>query len=408
MADSKPAVLDVAGSSLVVGSQTRVRANVKLIGLLALGHLVIDVNQGTLSALLPFLKNVHGLSYAQTATIVLVGNLTSSVLQPLFGYLSDQVARRWLLPFSILLSGIGIALTGLAPSYGAILALVIVTGLGVAAWHPEGYKTATLIAGDRKATAISWFSLGGNVGIALGPPVMTMLVASVGIMGTLGMLGPSLLMAALILAALPLMGRAVPVPRTTAAYARGVNMPGAMAVLILVVMIRSWTTLGFTTFVPFFYLDVLKQDPRIVGLVLFVFLGSGALGTMFAGPLADRLGVLVFIRWVFLATIPFGVLFMLTDGILRFVMLGMFGAILTGSFSVAVVLAQAYLPRNAGMASGLIVGFAFGTGGVAVTLLGVIADHYGVTAALWIGVLLPLLGFVVARWLPSPRAADAR
>ena len=408
MADSKPAVMDAAGASLVASFPTRVRPNLKLIGLLALGHLVIDVNQGALSAILPFLRNLHGLTYAQAATIVLTANLTSSIVQPLFGYLSDQTARRWLLPVSVLLSGLGLALIGIAPTYGGILTLVMVAGLGVAAWHPEGYKTATGVAGDRKATAIGWFSLGGNVGIALGPPIITTLVATLGISATLGMLGPSLIMAALLLVALPGIARTAAAPRAAAAATRGVNMPGAMALLISVVMIRSWTTLGFATFVPFFYTDVLKQDPRMVGPLLFIFLGGGALGTVFAGPLADRIGPRVFIRWVFLAALPFGVMFMLTEGLARLVALGIFGAILTASFSVSVVLAQAYLPRHAGMASGLIVGFAIGTGGVAVTLLGMIADHHGLSTALWISTLLPIAGFAVARLLPAPRAADSR
>jgi MFS transporter, FSR family, fosmidomycin resistance protein len=408
MADSRPAVLHTAGSSLITSLPTRVRPNLKLIGLLALGHLVIDVNQGALSAILPFLKDLHGLTYAQAATIVLTANLTSSIVQPLFGYLSDQSARRWLLPISVALSGLGLGLIGVAPSYGAILTLVAVAGFGVAAWHPEAYKTATGVAGERKATALGWFSLGGNIGIALGPPIITTLVATLGIAATLGMLAPSLVMAALVLAALPVMRRAAAVPRVVAAHGRGVDMPGAMALLIAVVMIRSWTTLGFTTFVPFFYTDVLKQDPRLIGPLLFVFLGGGAIGTVFAGPLADRLGPRAFIRWVFLAALPFGVMFMLTDGLVRWIVLGMFGAILTASFSVSVVLAQAYLPRRAGMASGLIVGFAIGTGGVAVTLLGVIADSFGLSTALWISALLPIAGFAVARFLPAPRVADTR
>jgi FSR family fosmidomycin resistance protein-like MFS transporter len=408
MADSKPAVLPAAGSVLAAEVASRARPNVKLIGLLALGHLVIDVNQGSLAALLPFLKRAHGLSYAQAAMIVLMANLTSSVIQPLFGYLSDQTARRWLLPTSIALSGVGLALTGIAPSYSVVLVLVVVTGIGVAAWHPEGYKTATGVAGPRKATALGWFSLGGNVGIALGPPVITALVTALGLAGTLGMLAPSAAVAMLILAALPLIASAAAPPRAAATAARGVNMPGAMALLILVVTLRSWTTLGFTTFVPFFYIDVLKQDPRLVGPLLFVFLGAGALGSVFAGPLADRWGVRPFVRWVFLAALPFGVLFMLTDGVARFVMLGLFGAILTASFSVSVVLAQAYLPRNAGMASGLIVGFAIGTGGLAVTLLGLVADHYGVSVALWISALMPITGFAAARFLPAPRSLAAQ
>ncbi|OGL06694.1 MAG: hypothetical protein A3H48_02580, partial [Candidatus Rokubacteria bacterium RIFCSPLOWO2_02_FULL_71_18] len=288
----------------------------------------------------------------------------------------------------------------------ALLLLVIAMGLGVAAYHPEGYKTATGVAGDRKATALSWFSLGGNVGVALGPPAITALVTALGVGGTLGMLVPTLVVALLLLAVLPAFSEASAPRAAQTAAARGVNMPGAMALLILVVMIRSWTSLGFTTFVPFYYIDHLKADPRLVGLLLFVFLGAGALATVAAGPLADRWGPRPFMKWVFLAAIPFGALFLQTRGVFAFVMLGLFGAVLTSSFSVSVVLGQAYLPRNAGMASGLIVGLAIGTGGLGVTALGWIADRWGLPAALWISALMPLAGFVAARFLPAPKDAQ--
>ena len=407
MAESKPAAYEATAAVPFVGSAIGVRPHTKLIGLLALGHFVIDVAQGSLPAVLPFLKQMHALSYAQVAMIVLVGNLTSSIVQPLFGYLSDQVARRWILPLSVFVAGAGIALVGLTPGYGAVLALVVVMGLGVAAWHPEGYKTATVVAGDRKATALSWFSLGGNVGIAVGPPLMTALIVGFGAAGTLGMLVPSTLIGLLLLAALPMFTREVMAPRALRARKEGATMPGAMALLILVVSVRAWTTLGFTTFVPFYYVDTLKADPRIVGVLLFVFLGAGALGTVVAGPIADRVGPRPFMTWVLLAALPFGVLFLLSSGPLAVVMLGLFGAILTSSFSVSVVLAQAYLPRHAGMASGLIVGFAIGLGGVGVTVLGRVADRWGVPTALWISALMPLLAFALTRLLPAPRDATA-
>ena len=404
MADSRPAAYEGPAAAAFAATVDRVRPHTKLIALLSLGHLVIDLNQGSIPAVLPFLKSAHALSYAQAATIVLVANLTSSVIQPLFGYLSDRTARRWILPASVIVSGLGLALTGVAPGYGGVLALVLLMGLGVAAWHPEGYKTATGVAGDRKATALSWFSLGGNVGLALGPPAITFLVTGLSVAGTLGMLAPSLLAGALLLAALPGITRAAaPVRHATTARAHGVNMPGAMALLILVVTIRSWTSLGFTTFVPFYYVDYLHADPRLVGPLLFVFLGAGAVATVIAGPLADRWGPRAFMQWVFLAAIPFGILFLKTGGVTAFVMLGLFGAVLTSSFTVSVVLGQAYFPRNAGMASGLIVGFAIGTGGLGVTALGWVADHYGLPSALGISALMPVAGFVAARFLPAPR-----
>jgi MFS transporter, FSR family, fosmidomycin resistance protein len=407
MADSKPAAYDTPAAQALVASITdRGRPNAKLIALLSFGHFVVDLNQGSLPALLPFLKSAHQLSYAAVATIVLAANVASSIVQPVFGYFADQTARRWMLPASVLLTGVGFALMGLAPGYGPLLGLVVAMGLGVAAYHPEAYKTATSVAGERKATALSWFSLGGNVGVALGPPVITALIIGVGLAGSLGLLAPTLVAAALLLAVLPALSQGA-TPRA-AASARGVNMPGAMALLILVVTIRSWTSLGFTTFVPFYYIDVLGADPRLVGLLLFVFLGAGAAGTVIAGPLADRWGPRAFMQWVLLAALPFGVLFLMTQGVLAFVMLGIFGALLTSSFTVAVVLGQAYLPRNAGTASGLIVGFAIGAGGLGVTALGWVADQYGLPAALWTSTLVLVLAFVATRLLPSPSVPDAR
>jgi len=409
MADSKPAVYSApAAPGLVASTAQAIRPNAKLIALLSLGHFVVDLNQGSLPAFLPFLKTAHQLSYSAVATIVLAANVASSIVQPLFGYFADQTARRWMLPASVLLTGGGFALMGLAPGYAALLGLVVVMGLGVAAYHPEAYKTATGVAGAKKATALSWFSLGGNVGVALGPPVITALVTVVGLTGSLGLLAPTLIASALLLAVLPAFSQSAAPQAAAAVAVRGVNMPRAMALLILVVMIRSWTTLGFTTFVPFYYIDILGADPRLVGPLLFVFLGAGAAGTVVAGPLADRWGARAFMRWVLLAALPFGVLFLLVRGPLAFVMLGTFGALLTSSFTVSVVLGQAYLPRNAGTASGLIVGFAIGAGGLGVTALGWVADRYGLPAALWISALTPLLAFAATWFLPAPRVHEAR
>ncbi|PYN14495.1 MAG: hypothetical protein DME06_04815, partial [Candidatus Rokuibacteriota bacterium] len=192
------------------------------------------------------------LSYAAAGTVMLMATVTSSVIQPLFGYLSDRSARRWILPASVALAGIGFALTGFTRSYPVLLGFVVLMGLGVAAWHPEGYRTASNVAGDKKATGISWFSLGGNVGIALGPPVITLLVTTFGLAGSLGLLIPAGLVALLLMAALPALS-VPPRPRAAAVAAPAArNMPGAMAILIVVVVLRSWTQLGFTTFVPFY------------------------------------------------------------------------------------------------------------------------------------------------------------
>jgi len=240
------------------------------------------------------------------------------------------------------------------------------------------------------------------VGIALGPLFVTFLVATWSTTGTLGLAVPPLLVGGLMLASLPSFGVVTASPSVKRARI-GETMPRAMALLILVVMIRSWATLGFTTFVPLYYVNHLHADPRIIGPVLFVFLGAGALGTVLAGPLADRWGARTFMRSVLPVAIPFGLLFLQTRGLLAITMLALFGGVLTASFSVSVLLAQSYLPRHTGMASGLIVGFAFGAGGLGLAVLGWVADHHGLPAALAISALTPLAAFAAACFLPAPK-----
>ena len=383
----------------------RAKPDIRLLSFLALGHMVIDINQGSFPVILPFLKDALNLSYAATGLIVLAANITSSLIQPLFGYLADKTARRWLLPVSVLLSAVGLGFLGLAPSYGAVLALVVVTGFGVAAYHPEGYRTATAVAGDRKATGVSVFSTGGNIGIALGPPLLSVLLTTYGLPGSLGMLIPGLLVAALLTAVLPRLSAPAPtVARDRASAAGAQTMVGAMSLLILVVAIRSWTQLGFTTFMPFYWRDVLHGDPRLVGTLLAVFLGAGAIGTLAAGPVADRVGVRRYVVSVFLLATPLAVGFLfVSSAALVFVLLALLGFVLVSTFTVSVVLGQAYLPRNPGMASGLIVGFAIGAGGVGASALGWVADHWGLMVALGISAVMPLAGFLVALFLPDPK-----
>ncbi|HET8575779.1 MAG TPA: MFS transporter [Methylomirabilota bacterium] len=377
----------------------------RLLTLLALGHLVIDTNQGALPAILPFLKSALSLSYTATGVIVLMANVTSSLIQPLFGYFADRTSRRWLLPLSVLLSSLGLGLTGLAPSYPVVLALVMITGFGVAAYHPEGYRTATVVAGDRKATGVSVFSTGGNIGIAVGPPLITaLLTSSFGLSGTLGMLIPGILVAGLLTAVLPMLSAPAAAQAKASTMTGGRTMVGAMSLLIMIIAVRSWTQLGFTTYVPFYYLEVLHGDARLVGTLLGVFLGAGAVGTLVAGPIADRVGVRRYVVSVFLLATPIAISFFFVSGPLAFIVLGGLGFVLVSTFTVSVVLGQAYMPRNPGMASGLIVGFAIGAGGLGVTVLGWVADHFGLMTALWISAVMPLLGFVLALFLPEPRS----
>jgi FSR family fosmidomycin resistance protein-like MFS transporter len=232
--------------------------------------------------------------------------------------------------------------------------------------------------------------------------LITALVTAFGLIGSLGMLIPGLVMAFFLAAALPQFApeKVSHSGRTSSGLSK-TNAWG-MTILVLMVALRSWTHIGFTTFVPFYHLDVMKGDPRMVGALLAVFLGSGAAGTLIAGPIADRIGLRQYAVGVFLLSAPLAIGYLFAGGIASYVLLGALGFVLMSTFTVTVVLAQSYMPNNVGMASGLIVGFATGAGGLGVTVLGWVADNWGLPVALWISALMPLSAFVVSLFLPDP------
>ena len=391
-----------------VDTQQPIGINVKALSVLTAGHMAIDIGQGAIPAILPFLRTQLSLSYTAAGVIVLVATATSSLIQPMFGYFADQRRRPQILPIAVLLSTLGIALMGVASSYGSVLFLVTLAGLGTAAFHPEGYRGASEVSGTRQATGIALFSSGGNLGFALGPPIIILLVTTFGLTGSLGMLVPGLIATVLLIGAPPEVPPAPALGTRKTASSAPRTLVWGMVVLILVVGIRSWAQIGFSTFLPFYYLDVMGGDPRMVGTLLGVFLGGGALGGLTAGPIADRFGVRRFTLIVFMMSTPLAVAFFFVSGVWSFVVLGLFGFVLISTFTVTVVLAQAYMPGNLGMASGLVVGFAMGAGGVGVTAMGWVADHWSVTIALWICALMPVAAFLLSILLPPIPTSASR
>src|SRR5215218_3828345 len=159
---------------------------------LSAGHLFTDLNQGAVAALLPFLVAERGLTLAAAGALVLAATVSSSVVQPLFGIFSDNRPLPALMPLGVLLAGVGMALVGVAPSYPLILLCVILSGIGVAAFHPEAARFANYVSGSRRARGMSFFSVGGNAGFALGPALATPLVLVFGLPGALFLALPAL------------------------------------------------------------------------------------------------------------------------------------------------------------------------------------------------------------------------
>lgn len=173
--------------------------NYRYLSFLTGGHLCTDLNQGAVPALLPFLISEHGLSFSAAAGLVFAANATSSIAQPLFGHFSDRLSKPWLMPIGVFLAGLGVAMVGVANNYWLIFLAVSISGIGIAAFHPEAVRFANAVAGDKKATGISIFSVGGNAGFAVGPLLTAVLVMAWGLKGTLFLIIPVSIMAVALL-----------------------------------------------------------------------------------------------------------------------------------------------------------------------------------------------------------------
>jgi len=375
------------------------------LALLCLGHMMTDLNTSALPALLPFLKEALGLSYAMAGTIILFSNLTSSVIQPAFGYITDRKSLLWFLPLGCFCAALGIALLGWASSYSQILFLVIFSGLGVSIFHPEGWRIANFFAGERKATGMSIFGVGGNLGFAFGPLMAVYFVKNLGLKGSLFFLIPGSAMAGVFLFSnfwrvrRPA-ARSSSTPTSPSISTRASIYP--MSLLLGMVTLRSWAHIGLMAFIPFYYISHMRGDPMQAGNLLFAFLMAGTAGTIVGGPLADRFGHKKVMLVSLGATCPLLILFLLSTGFLSFIWLTLAGFILIFSFTVSMVMGQSFMPHNLGMASGLIVGFALGTGGIGAAVLGLFADHWGVPLTLWVIAFIPWLAFIAAAFIPYP------
>lgn len=378
--------------------------NLRILLILSFGHLTTDIYQGALPAILPYLKAKLSLSYTLAGTILLAANFSSSILQPLFGYVSDRKEKALLLPVGCLMAGVGLSLLSFPGDFPGVLLLVVISGLGVAAYHPEGYKTAHFFTGDKMATGMAVFSVGGNLGLALGPMLALTAIGYWGFEGLPVMLIFSLLAVGLLLTAWRTLTTGTPA-RTPAAARGPASSRTAQVPLFLTigtVILRSWTQLGLMTYIPFYYLDCLQGDPVHSGSLVSSFLLGGVAGTIVGSVLADRWGHKRFLVLSLLVTSLLFPLIFITRGAPLFVVLTAVGVTLISSFTVTIVMAQRLLPHNLGIASGLMVGFAIGTGGVGVTLLGLIADAFGVIYALKTLLLLPVTGLGLSLMIRYP------
>jgi MFS transporter, FSR family, fosmidomycin resistance protein len=376
----------------------------RALGVLSLGHLASDLCQGAVPALLPFLIARRGYSYADAAALVLAAGIGSALIQPAFGLWADRGRKPWLTPAGLALGGAGIGLAGVAPAYELTFAAVALSGVGVAAFHPEAARMANLASGERRASGMSRFSVGGNAGFALGPLLTTPLVLVLGLEGTLALAALPLGAALVVAAELPRLAALRPEPPPPQAGAAGTDAWGPFARLGILVTLRSAVYFGLQAFVPVWFARELDASEAAGNAALTVMLAAGAAGTLAGGRLADRVGrrpvligstaVLPPLLAAFLAAGPVGATLLLAA----------VGFVTIASFSLTVVMGQEYLPDRLGLASGVTLGLAIGAGGLAAAALGVLADAAGLQAVMTVVALLPVPMLALALTLPRDRA----
>jgi FSR family fosmidomycin resistance protein-like MFS transporter len=296
------------------------------------------------------------------------------------------------------------AATSVAPAYWGALVCVLLAGVGVAAYHPEGSKFASYVSGSRRASGMSFFSVGGNVGFALGPILAAAFISAFGLRGGILLAVPGLLVGLSLIFVLRYLQEFAPSGKEIAAAAGRQEAERRGLVLLLVVVgLRSVAHMGLFTFIPLWE----KSQGHSANYGTFVlggFLIAGAVGTLCGGRLADRFGRRPVLRWSFVVATPLILVYVLAGGPIGIASVICAGAAVIGTFGVSLVMSQEYLPARVGMASGLSIGLAIGLGGVAAVTLGAVADAVDLRTALICTAIGPALALFVSMLLPPAPA----
>ncbi len=371
---------------------------------LACGHGCVDMAQGAVPALLPFMIHQRHYSYAAASALVLAMTITSSLIQPVFGHFADRRSLPLLLPGGVLVAGIGIALAGGMNSYPLTFAAVALAGVGVGAYHPEAARYANYVSGDRRATGMSLFSVGGNLGFALGPVLVTPIVLALGVRGTLWLIVPHLVIATLLVATLAHLVAFRPegrrAARGTVANDVGPDRWRPFALVAGVAAFRSGAYFGLQAFIASYFIAHFGSSTGAANTGLAVLLLAGAAGTIVGGRLADRIGRRPILVGCMAVLPPLILLVLVAGEVAGFILLALVGFFTIGNFSITVVLGQEFLPRRIGIASGVTLGAAIGIGGITAALLGLLADAAGLTPVMLVIAALPLGGLACALALP--------
>lgn len=354
---------------------------------LSIAHLFNDWYMNYIQTLLPFMV-AAGLGVSKGAFLISAFTITSSLLQPVSGYLVDQKNQRWMVYAGTLWMAVLLSLVGVLKTYPLLVLTVTLAGLGTAAFHPQASAMVSAVSGDRKGFFQALFVAAGNVGWALTPLMVVPFTQMYGLKMTPLFVLPGVLVAALLWFTAPRVpagAKAVTPPLWPALRSTWAELTR----VVLVVACRSLAYFGLVSFLPL-YLQHENISLLTGSRLLFLMLFSGAVGGLVGGYLSDLFGRKAVIVGSLVAASPLFYLYLGSSGLLSYLLLALAGASLLASFSVTIVVAQEVISKNAAMAAGLMLGFGIGIGGLGVGLVGLLAEHMGIVYAVHLLIWLPL------------------
>ncbi|WP_126640710.1 MFS transporter [Embleya hyalina] len=368
--------------------------------MMAVGHATVDFYQGVVPCLVPFLVAERHYGYVAASGIVLAATLLSSIVQPLFGALTDRWTMPWLIPLSTTGAGLGIALAGPADSYPLTWLAIALSGMGVAAYHPESARLAR-VACRGSHVAMGWYSLGGNVGFALAPIIASPILSAGGLDATPWLLLPALAGVAVTASVIRRLARYAAATRAASVPTRPDDWP-AFTRLTAVIVCRSIVFVGLSTFVALFAERHLAGGDTAGSIALFCLFAGGAVGTVLGGRLAARWGRTRTLRRAYAASVPATAGLVLIPGPTLYLFAAATSIALYVPFSLHVTLGQDYLPHRIGTASGVTLGLAVSIGGVATPAIGALAEASTLRIALTPLIALCALAWYLGRTLAEP------
>ncbi|WP_295813621.1 MFS transporter [uncultured Nitratireductor sp.] len=372
-------------------------------------HMLNDIMQSMLAAIYPMLKSDYGLDFWQIGLLTMAFQVTASLLQPAIGLTTDKKPMPYSLPVGMGSTFIGLLLLATAANYSLLLTGAMFVGLGSAIFHPESSRVARLASGGRYGLAQAVFQVGGNAGTAIGPLLAAFIVVPRG-QGSVAWFSLAALLGMIVLWRVSAWysgyrRRAASRPASTPALIlpRG-KVAMSLAILVSLVFAKNVYMAGISSYYTFFLIEKFGVSVQQSQIMLFIFLGSVAAGTVLGGLIGDRIGSKTVIWFSILGVLPFTLALPYANFFWTPILTVAIGLILASAFPQIVVFAQELLPGRVGMVAGMFFGFAFGLGGLGAAVLGIIADSTGIEFVYKICSYLPLLGLLTV-FLPNLKRA---